>query len=481
MSEIFGTGSDLDRRTVLRRAAAVGLLATPAAGMLSACVGGGGDTATTAPKPTGQVSPTNPLGVDPKAPLEVVIFNGGLGTKYATDIHIPSYEKLFPDSKVNFSQTEEIATVLQPRFVSNNPPDMVNNSGSKMMDQGALVQAGQVADLTDLFAAPSLDVPGKTVEQTLIPGTKEQGVFEKGGKPYVLNYAYTVFGLWYSAKLFKDNGWTVPKTWAEFTGLLDRIKAKGITPYGYPGANAPYYQYTAILTSAAKIGGSEVLLNIDNLEDGAWQVDAVKQAAEAWGQIGAKYMDKAFLGQKHTEVQLKQNQGTVALYPSGSWLENEQAKSTPEGFDYAVMPIPSVTAADKLPATAIFATAGEQYFVASKGKNPRGGLEYLRHMLSKEGARKFTELTKVLTIVQGAADGQEISPGFASGAALVKAAGRNNFSFTFQSWYKKLDDEARAATNQLMFEGGNAQQFCDRMQKVADAVKKDPSIKKFSR
>ncbi|GAB1646208.1 N-acetylglucosamine/diacetylchitobiose ABC transporter substrate-binding protein [Krasilnikovia sp. MM14-A1259] len=478
MSEIFGT-PELDRRTLLRRAAAVGLLATPAVGMLSACVGGGSDSGNNADKPKGEKSATNPLGVDPKAPLEVIIFNGGLGTKYATDVDIPSYNKLFPDSKVAFSQTEEIATVVQPRFTAGNPPDMINNSGSKLMDQGALVQAGQVQDLTELFAAPSLDIPGKTVAETLIPGTVEQGTFN--GKPYVLNYAFTVFGLWYSGKLFKDNGWTAPATWADFTALLDKMKAKGITPYGYAGANASYYQYTAILTSAAKIGGADVLKNIDNLEDGAWTNDAVKQAAAAWAEVGAKYSNKAFLGLKHTEVQLQQDQYKVGFYPSGSWLENEQAKDTPAGFDYQVMPIPSVTASDKLPATAIYAAAGEQYFVASHGKNPRGGMEYLRHMLSKAGAKGFTELTKVLTVVKGATDGEDISPGLTSGNKMLSAAGSNYFSFRFDTWYKKLDDELRAATNELMYNGGTADKFCARMQKAADAIKKDSSIEKFHR
>src|SRR3954468_19484157 len=264
MTEIFGNPSELDRRTLLRRAAAVGLLATPAVGMLSACVGGKDAKDDAADKPAGTVSATNPLGIKEDEPLEIVIFNGGLGTKYATDVHIPSYNKLFPNSKVTFNQTEEIATVVQPRFTAGNPPDMINNSGSKLMDQGALVQAGQVQDLTDLFAAPSVDIAGKTVKDTLIPGTIEQGTFN--GKPYVLNYAFTVYGLWYSAKLFSDNGWTAPTTWADFTALLDKMKAKGLTPYGYAGANASYYQYLVILTSAAKIGGPDVLKAIDNLE-----------------------------------------------------------------------------------------------------------------------------------------------------------------------------------------------------------------------
>lgn len=465
MTEVFGK-PEIDRRTLLRRAAAAGLLATPAAGLLSGCVGGGSDEPQN--QAEGEKSDTNPLGVDAKAPLEVVIFNGGLGTKYATDVHIPSYNKSFPESKVAFSETTEIGKVVQPRINAGDPPDMVNNAGAGLMDMAAIVKAGQAQDLTDLFSAPSLDIPGKTVKDTLVAGAVEQGTYE--GKPYVLNYAFTVYGLWYNAALFAKNGWTAPKTWAEFTALLDQIKAKGITPFAYAGANAAYYQYLAILTSAAKIGGTEVLKAIDDNADGAWTAEPVKQAAAAWAEIGAKYSDKKFSGLRHTEVQLQQNQDRVAFYPCGSWLENEQAKDTPPGFEYAVMPLPAVTAADKLPQTAVYAGAGEMYYVSSKGKNPRGGMEYLRHMLGKANAAEFTKLTKVLTVVQGAADGLTISPGLTSGNELVKAAGSDFFSYRWPELYKKLDTECQAATNELMFQGGTADKFCERMQKAADAV-----------
>jgi N-acetylglucosamine transport system substrate-binding protein len=466
MTDIF-TQPEVDRRTLLRRAAAVGLMATPAVGMLSACVSGG-ESGDTPEQATGDKSDTNPLGVDPKAPLEVIIFNGGLGTKYATDVDIPSYNKLFPESKVTFSQTEEIGKVVQPRINAGSPPDMVNNAGAGLMDMAAIVKAGQAQDLTDLFNAASLDIPGKTVKDTLVPGAFEQGLFD--GKPYVLNYAFTVYGLWYNAALFKKNSWTLPKTWAEFTALLDKIKAAGITPFAYAGANAAYYQYLAILTSAAKIGGTEILKALDENADGAWTAEPIKQSAAAWAEIGAKYSAKKFAGLRHTEVQLQQNQDKVAFYPCGSWLENEQSKDTPPGFEYAVIPLPPVTGSDKLPATAIYAGAGEMYYVSSKGKNPRGGMEYLRHMLGKENAAGFTKLTKVLTVVQGSGDGLTVSPGLTSGNELVKAAGTNFFGYRWPELYKKLDTECQAATNQLMFEGGTADAFCARMQKAADAL-----------
>lgn len=468
--------ANLTRRTLLRQAAAIAV-AAPGAALLGGCVGsGGGGSKEQVP---GVKSAENPLGVKPDAPLEVVIFNGGLGTKYATEVHIPSYNRSFPNAQVKFSQVEEIATVLQPRFTSNTPPDMVNNAGSKLMDTGALVQAGQIADLTDLFDAPSLDIPGKKVRETLIDGAIEQGTFN--GKPYVLNYAFTVYGLWYDGALFTRHGWSPPVTWDEFTTLCEVMRGAGITPFGYAGANAAYYMYLVLLTSAAKIGGVEVLKNIDNLVDGAWTAEPVRRAAEAWATIGARYSDKSFGGLKHTEAQLQQNQGRLGFYPAGSWLENEQAKDTPAGFQYTVTPLPAVTAGDKLPQTAIYAAAAEMYFAAARGKNSTGAKEYLRHMLSREGARGFTKLTKVLTVVKGATDDMSISPGLTSGSAMLHAAGPNYFSYRWADWYKKLDDECRAATNELMFGGGTAARFCERMQKAADAVKRDSSIEKFTR
>jgi N-acetylglucosamine transport system substrate-binding protein len=478
MSEIFGKPSELDRRSLLRRAAAVGLLATPAVGMLSACVGSSDDDKKE--QSSGTKSADNPLGLDPKAPVEIIIFNGGLGTAYATDIDTPLYTKKWPESKVTYSATEQISTVVQPRINAGSPPDMINNSGSNLMDMGAIVKAGQAQDLTELFAAPSLDIAGKTVADTLVPGAIEQGTYN--GKPYAMNYSYTVFGLWYNAKLFAKNKWDLPTTWADFTALCDKIKAAGITPFGFAGANASYYMVRAIMTSAAKIGTEQVLKDLDNLKPDAWKNPAIMEAAKAWGEIGNKYINKTFLGLRHTEVQLQQDQDKVAFYPCGSWLENEQAKDTPPTFEYAVMPYPSVTASDKLPATAINAAAGEIYFVSAKGKNPRGGMEYLRTMLSKEAALGFTKLTKSLTVVAGAAEGVTISPGLSSADKMLTAAGKDVFmGYLYDTWYKKLDDESRAAANELMFKGGDAQKFCDRMQKAADAVAADSAVTKFTR
>lgn len=118
-----------NRRTVLRRAAAAGLLATPAAGLLSACATSGGDDEGNTDQDTGTKSAANPLGVKEDAALEIIIFNGGYGEKYATDVHEKLYQTAFPKAQIKHQATQAVSTVLQPRFAAGDPPEFVNNSG----------------------------------------------------------------------------------------------------------------------------------------------------------------------------------------------------------------------------------------------------------------------------------------------------------------------------------------------------------------
>ncbi|GGK76094.1 carbohydrate ABC transporter, N-acetylglucosamine/diacetylchitobiose-binding protein [Sphaerisporangium melleum] len=480
MSNSAGTPREITRRQMLRRIGLTALFAGPAASVLSACAtSGAGEPAPSATASGAATSAANPFGVKADAALEVVIFKGGLGDSYATDVHEPMYKKEFPKASVKHVATQQIAQTLQPRFASGDVPDFIANSGTDLMDMGALQSEGQLLDLTPLFDAPSPDDPSKTVKDTLIPGTVESG--QVAGKPYILNYVASTYGLWYNAKLFQEKGWTPPKTFDEFKTLCETIKKAGITPYAYAGKNAAYYQYWMILITAAKVEGNQVLMDIDNLVDGVWNRDSVKQSAAAWAEIG-KFMDKSYEGLIHTEVQTRQNQDKVALYPSGSWLENEQKSNTPDTFEYALTPTPSLTSADKMPFEAVRSAAGEPYIIPSKGKNTAGALEYARIMLSKEGAKGFTEKSGSLTVVVGAADGLSLSPGLKSVNDAVKAAGSNNVTYSsFENWYKELETELRKQTNSLMFGRISAEEFCANMQKKADSVKADSSITKQNR
>jgi len=83
--------------------------------------------------------------------------------------------------------------------------------------------------------------------------------------------------------------------------------------------------------------------------------------------------------------------------------------------------------------------------------------------------------------VLGASDGFAFPPGVSSSQSALKAAGADVVNLFFDGDYKDLDQEARAATNELMFGRINADAWATRIQKKADALAADSSIKKFKR
>ncbi|HEY7594807.1 MAG TPA: N-acetylglucosamine/diacetylchitobiose ABC transporter substrate-binding protein [Actinophytocola sp.] len=468
--------AEWSRRNFLRGALATGALVLPASSALVGCAtSGGGQEAA-----EGEKSAQNPLGVPTDAPLEVYIFNGGFGDKYATDVHEPIYKKKYPKAKINHKAEVDIAGALQSRFVGGNPPDFVNDSGDGQIPLGQLVSDKQLYDLTDLFDAPSWDDPNTKVRDTLVPGAIQQGTF--GDKPYVMNMALTVFGIWYNKALFDKHGWQPPQTWDDMLALCKDIKAAGIYPWTYQGIHARYMSWS-LLAMAAKLAGPDVVKAIDNLEEGAWQHEAIKESANALQGLHTKgYILPGTEGMDHIQAQGQWCAGKAAFVPCGSWLENEQKDVTPEGFEVTVMPDPLLSKDSKMPFETIYASPGEPYVVPAAAKNPRGGLEYMRIMLSKDGAKGFTEQVSSLTVVKGAADGVKLPPGLTSAQETLKSAGDNVLNWMYNTWYGDMwNPGVNAQIGDLMTGRKTVDQFCAGCESEAKKVRDDDSVTKYTR
>ncbi|WP_430784147.1 N-acetylglucosamine/diacetylchitobiose ABC transporter substrate-binding protein [Actinoplanes sp. G11-F43] len=447
------------------------------AGVLGGCAMGGGGGDTDGAK--GETSAANPLGVKDDAALEVVIFNGGFGEDYAK-AHQEMYRQRYPKAQIKHSATQQIAETLQPRFVAGDPPDVVNNSGGSQIDFNGLVAQNALADLGELLDAPSLDDPAKKVRDTLLPGIVDVGSYD--GRFLSLNYAYSAYGIWYSRKLFESRGWEYPKTWDEMINLCRTIKAAGIAPWTYPGKHSRYMSWP-ILAAAAKLGGPEVILAIDNLEPNAWKNPAVVAAAEAYYQLAVDgFLQPGAAGMDHVQSQTEWCRGNAAFLSCGSWLENEQKAVTPPDFRMAVAPTPSLTKSDRLPYETFRGTGSEPFIVPAKGRNVRGGLEYLRVMLSQAGASDFTRRVSSLTCVRGSSAGLSLGPGLTSVTELIEASDGGAFTWLYNSYYRKLERErVDGACAELFAKRINAAQWCDTVQKSADEFARDPAIKKYKR
>ncbi|NJP35661.1 N-acetylglucosamine/diacetylchitobiose ABC transporter substrate-binding protein [Micromonospora thermarum] len=459
---------DLNRRTLLRRAAAAGLLVTPAAGLLSACAGSepakNDDTG-------GAKSKDNPFGVKDGSAVKVVVFNGGLGDQWAKE-DMAIFKAKHPNITVNMSSTQKIKTEEQPKMATQ-PSDLVMNSGADSMDRSTLINEGAIEPLDDLLTAPAWDGEG-TVADTLLPGTVSDGT--QNGKFYVVNVAYTVWGNWYNAALFKREGWQAPTTWDEFFALAPKIKAKGMAPYVHDAVHG-YYPRWALMAGIWKSAGKQAVVDIDNLKDNAWKADGVLKALEPWEKL---VKDKLLLPGKldHTQSQQAWLDGKAAFIQVGTWLKNEMSATIPPGFELTLSDYWS-NPGDKA-AKDVYAGSGEGFVVPSKAPNKEAAKEFLRAILSKAGSAKFAELTKSLASTKGSGDNVQDSA-LASANALMKNAGPDLISVKIWDFYADLDKESQNLSEELMAGRLTAQQFVDKMQAAADKVAKDSSIKKQTR
>lgn len=474
----------LDRFAASRR----NFLALASAGggalALSACATGGGggeddedgaEGAPTVPEGGGEVSDDNPFGVEADADVEVVIFNGGYGDEYAQDSG-EKYEELYPDATVAVDSTVNIQPDLQPRFIGGNPPDLFDNAGAQSMNAAALISDGSLAEISALVDAPSLD--GGTVGDTLFPGVLAPGTYS--GNLFALNYMYTVFALWYSAKQFEDQGWDAPTTWDDVMAIGEEAASEDLALFAWGGQNAADYFHELALSMAIKEDGPELSKMFDRLEEGAYEQDSVVAAFSAIEDaVGEGYFLSGGAGIQHTEAQTEWVTGKAVMYPSGSWIENEQRDVTPDDYQMTGTPAPMLSSGAAMGEQAVHGAAGEPFMVPAEAENAAGGLEFLRVMLSKEQSENFSRITSSMTVVQDTIPEDAFgSTALASVNEMIETAGEDVFHFNFTDWYG-LGDDMKPLWTEFLNGDISADEARERCQEVIDGVREDDSIEKF--
>ena len=332
-----------------------------------------------------------------------------------------------------------------------------------------------LSTLDDVFEATNYE--GQKISDTLYAGVKAPGTF--GGKFVALNYVLTVYGLWYSASLFKENGWTPPKTWSDLQDLGAKAKAKNKYLFVW-GKEAATYYLTLAIGSAVKEGGLGVLSELQNLKPNAWSQKPIQDVFTAlYNIVKAGYFVPGGAGTQFTAAQAQwSNDQKAIIYPSGSWIENEMKKATKAGFQMTGIPEPTVTANSKMPQTALHSAAGEPYIVPSNAKDPAGGKELLRAMLSKESAANFAKTKLTPTIVKGLVPPDGFgSTALISQSQMLDAAATNVFDFQFINLYGMNQDQL-VVWNTFLSGGTDVAGLTSKMQEISDKVANDDSIPK---
>ncbi len=466
--------SGVQRRSFLKLTLAAGV-GGPLATALAGCAAGGGSSSSVKTVAGQAKSDTNPFGIDPAAKVDVVIFKGGFGDQYAVDAG-KTYDTTWKGSGLaTVTSTTKINTELQPRFVGGNPPDVIDNSGADSISFAGIQDKVEVLD--DLLEAPAIGFDGKKIKDILIPGATDPGTFN--GQLLQMNYFYTVYSLWYGAKLFQTNGFTAPTTWDEVMALGAAAKAKNLSLFVFGGQNASSYYHELAISMAVRQGGKDVLKKLENLDPDGYTQEPVQQAFTALKKaVDAQYFLPGGSGMIHTQAQTQFVQGKALLYPSGSWLENEMIDITPKDFAMTSLQVPALGASPALE-TGFHGAAGEP-FIVPKGKNPAGGKEYLRNMLSKEAATNTSKLVKSATVVTGTVPEDGFgSTALASATKIQNAGLKEAYDWRYNTFYG-MGKQIVTIWNTFLSGGMSVADLTTQLQGLSDKVKADPSVKKFT-
>jgi N-acetylglucosamine transport system substrate-binding protein len=213
----------------------------------------------------------------------------------------------------------------------------------------------------------------------------------------------------------------------------------------------------------------------EKLSKDCWSHPAVQSVLKALGEIvAAGYMVPGGAGTQFTAAQAKwSNDQQALLYPSGSWIENEMKKATKDGFKMTGIPELVVSDSPKMPYESLRSAAGEPFIVPKTSKNPAGGKELLRAMLSKEAATNFAKTRLAPTIVKGLvpADGFG-STALVSQTKMLDGAGSNTFNYQFVDLYG-LNTDQLVPWNSFLSGSLNVAGLTAALQKITDKAAAD--------
>ncbi|MFC5432146.1 N-acetylglucosamine/diacetylchitobiose ABC transporter substrate-binding protein [Microbacterium suwonense] len=467
--------ASISRRNLLRGAATAALL-LPFGATLASCAAPGGGSGDGDKKPAGdKTTADNPFGVAANSKVDAVIFDGGYGIDYVENsAKIMEGNKNLDGVTVKVASSTKIAQELQPRFVGGNPPDLIDNSGANSIGWNTILD--QLEELDDVLDSDSLE--GTKISDTLFGGVKAPGTFD--GRFVALNYVMTVYGIWYSSSLFEENGWTVPTSWQDLKALGAAAKEKGKYLFLWGKEAATYYN-TMVVDSAVIQAGDDFRIPFENLDPKAWSHPAIQSILEILHDlIASGYVKPGGGGTQFTQAQAQWSLDQDALlYPSGSWIENEMKKTTADNFKmkgFAELPLDGN---QTTPKGTMRAEAGEPFIVPKKAKNPAGGKELLRTMLSQESATAFAKNKLAPTIVKGTvpADGFG-STALVSQSEMLEAAGENVFTIKSTNLYGMNSDQL-PIWNSFLDGKMTVAEITKQLQAIVDKVREDSSIKKI--
>jgi raffinose/stachyose/melibiose transport system substrate-binding protein len=289
--------------------------------------------------------------------------------------------------KIQTVQNEDLDGKLQTALNSGSAPDIfLQRGGGKM---AAMVEAGQVKDITDAISAESKQAIGDAA----------LGTGQIDGKSYSVPVSILPGGLWYSQDLFKDAGVTAaPTSIDELNSAVTKLKAKG-TPIALGGKDAwPaahwYYWFALRACSQATLEATAKSLTFD---DPCW----TKAGEDLKAFADTKPFNNGFLtttaqqGAGSSAGLLANHKASMELM--GAWNPGVIAGLTPDEKplpDLGFFPFPTVPGGQGDPAAIMGGADG--YSCSTDA--PKECAEFLNYLLTKDVQEAYYKAFNALPV-----------------------------------------------------------------------------------
>lgn len=311
------------------------------------------------------------------------------------DSVISEFQKNNPNIKINVvtALNDDYKQKINVLLGNNNPPDIFFSWVGEYGDK--FIRDGRALDITK-YVQEDKGWSDQILPSQLAPFTMDKKVY---GVPFFMDGK--VF--FYNKDLFDKNQIQVPKTWTEFIGALDKLKAAGATPIEF-GNKSPWAGGHYLTTLNQRVVAPDVLAKDYNLSTAQFTDAGYVKALNLFQQL-LPYFNNDVNAVSHEDARNAFIGGKAAII----YLETMEAtymKSV--SFNWNTFNFPAIEdgKGDQNELTG----APEGFMVSAKTKYPDEAVKFLKFLTSKPMAEKLVKETGMPSVVKGAINTNTATP-----------------------------------------------------------------------
>lgn len=348
------------------------------------------------------------------------------------------FEKTHPNIKVNVNNSSDATTDLRTRLVKNREPDVITINGD--INFGMLAEAGVFHDFTDDEIVDELNPGMVNIAKSLVQ-TTDKSKKRLYGIPYAGNASGYIINadVWKQAGEDPDNP---PQTWSEFIALLQRLKAKGVTPIEASTADPWTLQAPLASLNSTLVPESEY----------AYLKDGSKKFSDLWTPVSGKLIE---IYQQATQDIAS---GKAAILPLGTYaIPQIRLINSDANLRFAQMPATDNAEEQQL-------TAGDDVILTmgAHTKHEKEVREFIDFLMNDENIKDYSKQQSAFTPYKDTYVGDEALNGVLDFYRAGKLA-------DFCDHYVPASINL-AGFLQTLIQSGNTEKFLNSMQSEYDKI-----------